>query len=87
MFLQIVHTLLKYYRTAKQQQIRIWKGYKPATIATLPQGSLVFSGKVIEVVNGDSLLIKRGEQQLQKIWFSSLRPPRSVMTNHSYFSR
>ncbi|CAI8042689.1 Staphylococcal nuclease domain-containing protein 1, partial [Geodia barretti] len=67
-------------KTAKQQQIRIWKGYKPATIATLPQGSLVFSGKVIEVVNGDSLLIKRGEQQLQKIWFSSLRPPRYYFT-------
>jgi staphylococcal nuclease domain-containing protein 1 len=65
-------------KTAKQQQIRIWKGYKPAAIATLPQGSLVFFGKVIEVVNGDSLLIKRGEQQLQKIWFSSLRPPRTT---------
>ena len=66
------------YRAAKQQQLRIWKGYQPSSSATLSQGSSNFSGKVVEVVNGDALVIKKGDQQYQKIWFSSIRPPRSV---------
>ena len=64
------------YRTAKLQQLRIWKGYQPSSSATIPQGSRSFSGKVVEVVNGDALVIKRGDQQHQKIWLSSIRPPR-----------
>lgn len=67
-------------KTSKQQQKRIWKGYKPAPSASLPQGSRTFSGKVVEVVNGDALLIKRGDQQFQKIWFASIRPPRTTAT-------
>ena len=63
------------YRAAKEQQLRIWKGYQLSS-STVPQGSRSFSGKVVEVVNGDALVIKKGEQQYQKIWFSSLRPPR-----------
>ena len=35
--------------------------------------------QVMEVVNGDALVVKTSEGQLQKIFFSSLRPPRSVM--------
>jgi staphylococcal nuclease domain-containing protein 1 len=63
-------------KAAKQQQLRIWKGYQPSSSATLSQGSSNFSGKVVEVVNGDALVIKKGDQQYQKIWFSSIRPPR-----------
>ena len=65
-----------HFREAKQQQKRIWKGYRPPTTTTLPQGSRKFCGKVVEVVNGDALVIKRGDQQHQKIWLSSIRPPR-----------
>lgn len=34
---------------------------------------------MVEVVNGDALVIKKGDQQYQKIWFSSIRPPRLVL--------
>ena len=72
-------TIFLLHRAAKQQQLRIWKGYQPSS-STLSQGSSTFSGKVVEVVNGDALVIKKGDQQYQKIWFSSIRPPRSVCT-------
>ena len=32
----------------------------------------------MEVVNGDALVVKSTEGQYQKIFFSSLRPPRLV---------
>lgn len=66
------------FRAAKQQQLRIWKGYQPSSSSSLSQGSRNFSGRVVEVVNGDALVIKKGDQQYQKIWFSSIRPPRLV---------
>jgi len=37
--------------------------------------SSLFS-QVMEVVNGDALVVKTSEGQFQKIFFSSLRPPR-----------
>lgn len=36
--------------------------------------------QVMEVVNGDALVVKTSEGQYQKIFFSSLRAPRSVRT-------
>lgn len=35
-----------------------------------------FCVQVMEVVNGDALVVKTSDGQYQKIFFSSLRPPR-----------
>lgn len=35
-----------------------------------------FTGKVVEVVNGDALVVRRQEGTNKKIFLSSIRPPR-----------
>lgn len=35
-----------------------------------------FTGKVIEVVNGDALVVKRQDGSTKKIFLASIRPPR-----------
>lgn len=63
-------------RQAKEQHLRIWKDYQPSKGVAIPIKSKEFSGKVVEVVNADALVVKTGDG-VQKIHFSSLRPPRT----------
>lgn len=35
-----------------------------------------FTGKVVEVVNGDALVVRRQDNTNKKIFLSSIRPPR-----------
>jgi len=63
-------------RSAKEKQLRIWKDY----VATSPALSIKeqeFTGKVVEVVNGDAVMVKTQAGEVKKIFFSSLRPPRA----------
>jgi len=66
------------YRTAekqaKQAKLRLWKNYSQ-TAAVLDESSKNFSGKVVEVSNGDGLVVKVNES-FKKIFLSSIRPPR-----------
>nr|QBI71280.1 ebna2 binding protein P100 [Orthoderella ornata] len=62
-------------RHAKENKLRLWKDYQ----ATTPQ----ISGKekeyiatVVEVVNGDALMVKTADGTLKKIFLASIRPPR-----------
>jgi staphylococcal nuclease domain-containing protein 1 len=63
---------------AKSSKVRYWKDYEPKPVAvstsSLPSGK--FTGKVVEIVNSDALVIKTDKSQFQKIFFSSIRPPR-----------
>lgn len=63
-------------RSAKERQLRIWKDYVPSA-ATLDIKDKEFTGKVLEVVNGDAVVVKTPSGDAKKIFFSSLRPPRA----------
>ena len=74
----IPHTspFLPVFRYAKENELRIWKGYHPSQVQSIPIKSKNFSGKVVEIVNADALVVKLGDGTFQKIFLSSLRPPR-----------
>lgn len=65
-------------KLAKENKLRHWKDYEPspAAVATLSFTTKNFSGKVMEIVNADALVVKTDKNVFQKIHFSSLRPPR-----------
>ncbi|BFZ25084.1 hypothetical protein BsWGS_28123 [Bradybaena similaris] len=53
-------------KVAKDKRLRIWKDYKPSE-ASLNIKDKSFSGKVVEVVNGDALVIKL-ENSFKKVF-------------------
>jgi hypothetical protein len=63
-------------REAKKKQLRIWKGYTAPVTPEISAKTKNFSGKVVEIGNGDNLVVKTPDGEFQKIHFSSLRPPR-----------
>ncbi|KAK6171496.1 hypothetical protein SNE40_019673 [Patella caerulea] len=62
-------------KVAKEKKARIWKDYTPST-SSLNLKEKSFSGKVVEVVGGDSMLIKL-DSGYKKIFLSSIKPPRA----------
>jgi len=67
------------YRTAekvaKDSRKRLWKDFSP-TGPTIDSKEKNFSGKVVEVVNSDSLVLKLGDGSYKKCFLASVRPPR-----------
>jgi len=61
-------------KAAKEKRLRIWREYKPAE-NTLSDKEREFTGKVVEVVNGDALMVKAGGK-VRKLHLASIRPPR-----------
>jgi len=61
-------------KLAKERRMRIWKEFKPSE-NTLSDKEREYTGKVVEVVNGDALMVKAGGK-VRKIHLASLRPPR-----------
>lgn len=68
-------------KKAKDKRLRIWRGYTPSS--TLGDSPKNFQGKVIEINNGDGLLIKKDSGEVVKVFLSSIRPPRAVDTGES----
>jgi len=64
-------------RSAKERKIRIWKDFVASTAPTLSVKDKEFNGKVVEIVNGDAVMVKVSPGEVKKIFFSSLRPPRA----------
>ncbi|KAB7498565.1 Nuclease domain-containing protein 1 [Armadillidium nasatum] len=77
-------------KIAMNKKLRVWAGYTPPASQGLwfgglkakDGGSLVqkeseFNGKVAEIINGESLIIKKNNGQQKKIFLSSIRQPRS----------
>ncbi|XP_076336232.1 staphylococcal nuclease domain-containing protein 1-like [Tachypleus tridentatus] len=62
-------------RSAKDARLRIWRDYAPSG-PSIDSKDKEFTGKVVEVVNADSLVIKLGNGSLMKVFLSSIRPPR-----------
>uniref|UniRef100_A0A1X7UNN1 Staphylococcal nuclease domain-containing protein 1 n=2 Tax=Amphimedon queenslandica TaxID=400682 RepID=A0A1X7UNN1_AMPQE len=68
-------------KQAKANKLRYWKDYQPKPQVTSSSASLPsnnFSGKVVEVVNSDAVVLKTDKGQYQKVFFSSFRPPRKT---------
>jgi len=61
-------------KSAKERKVRLWRNYAPAT-STVSEKDREFTGKVVEVVNGDALMVKAGKA-FKKIHLASIRPPR-----------
>eukprot|EP00500_Bicosoecida_sp_ms1_P003501 CAMPEP_0203810592 /NCGR_PEP_ID=MMETSP0115-20131106/3038_1 /ASSEMBLY_ACC=CAM_ASM_000227 /TAXON_ID=33651 /ORGANISM="Bicosoecid sp, Strain ms1" /LENGTH=581 /DNA_ID=CAMNT_0050719389 /DNA_START=21 /DNA_END=1762 /DNA_ORIENTATION=- len=62
-------------RTGKNSKKRIWKDFTPATVS----GQRDFTGRVLEVVAADTLVIKldtTGARQERRVFLSSIRAPR-----------
>ena len=61
-------------KAAKERKVRVWKDYKPAAGSVIT-GDKEFNGKVVEIVNGDALVVKSAKN-FRKIFLSSIRPPK-----------
>lgn len=61
-------------KSAKERKLRIWKNYT-APVTTIDAKDREFTGKVVEVVNGDALVVKTNKS-FKKIFLASIRPPR-----------
>ncbi|XP_001635744.2 staphylococcal nuclease domain-containing protein 1 [Nematostella vectensis] len=62
-------------KLAKEKRIRIWKEYVPSTPA-IEIKDQEFSGKVLEIVNADAVVVRHPSGKDMKIHLSSVRPPR-----------
>ena len=60
---------------AKAKKLRLWKDYDGPSGPALSAKDKEFNGKVIEIVNGDALVVKKGKEN-KKVHLSSIRPPR-----------
>lgn len=61
---------------AKEKKLRVWKDYAGPTGPQVSEKDKSFSGKVIEIVNGDAVMVKRAKNDVRKIHLASIRPPR-----------
>ncbi|XP_025099283.1 staphylococcal nuclease domain-containing protein 1-like isoform X2 [Pomacea canaliculata] len=72
------------YRTAekvaKEKKLRIWKDYSPPSSVTEVKDKS-FVGKVVEIVNGDGLVVKVTDGGFKKVFLASIRPPRLPTDN------
>ncbi|XP_026273804.1 staphylococcal nuclease domain-containing protein 1 [Frankliniella occidentalis] len=60
-------------KEAKEKRLRIWKDWTPTNTSPGKE----YSGTVVEIINGDALMVKVPGQSLpKKIFLASIRPPR-----------
>ncbi|XP_038049256.1 staphylococcal nuclease domain-containing protein 1-like [Patiria miniata] len=62
-------------KKAKEKQLRIWKDYKSNAVPINAEEK-TYTGKVVEVINADALLLKTTSGEYRKVTLSSIRPPR-----------
>ncbi|XP_050683973.1 staphylococcal nuclease domain-containing protein 1 [Leptidea sinapis] len=60
---------------AKANKLRIWTNYT-STAPLIPAKDKQFSGTVMEIVNGDAIVVKTLNNVQKKVFLSSIRPPR-----------
>lgn len=64
-------------RKAKENRLRIWKDWQ-STAPQITGKEKEFSGTVVEVINGDALMVKLTNGQIKKVFLSSIRPPKEA---------
>lgn len=62
-------------KLAKEKRVKIWKDYKPSE-STVNIKDKNFAGKVVEIVNGDAMVVKMDNASYKKVFLASIRPPR-----------
>jgi len=62
-------------KIAKDKRLRLWKNFNPSGPA-IDSKEKNFTGKVVEVVNSDSLVLKLADGSFKKVFLASVRPPR-----------
>ncbi|XP_014370045.2 staphylococcal nuclease domain-containing protein 1 [Papilio machaon] len=68
-------TLRAAEKVAKESKTRIWTNYTSNAPIISPKDK-EFTGVVLEIVNGDALMIKLSNGTYKKIFLASIRPPR-----------
>lgn len=64
---------------ARDNKLKLWQNYTPPTGPDIGAKDKVFTGKVVEVVNGDALMVRRNKEMgggVRKVHLASIRPPR-----------
>jgi staphylococcal nuclease domain-containing protein 1 len=61
---------------AKESKKRLWKDYAGPTGPQVSDKDKAFTGKVVEIVNGDAIMVKRSKTDTRRIHLASIRPPR-----------
>ncbi len=61
---------------AKEKKLRVWKDYAGPTGPQISEKDKSFTGRVVEIVNGDAIMVKRAKNDTRKIFLASIRPPR-----------
>jgi len=61
--------------SAKEKRLRLWKDFQSSGPEIAPKDR-EFTGKVLEVVLGDCIVVKKSKTEIKKIYLASIRPPR-----------
>lgn len=67
-----IEKLKKAEKIAQEKRLRLWKDYTPPPKID----GKSFEGTVVEVINGDALVVKTSNGEQRKIFLASIRPPR-----------
>ncbi|KAI0236877.1 Staphylococcal nuclease domain-containing protein 1 [Lamellibrachia satsuma] len=65
-------------KVAKEKKLRLWKDYQPSTTTHIDVKEKNFTAKVMEIINGDGMIVKLADGALKKIFLASIRSPRPV---------
>jgi len=60
---------------AKEKRLRVWKDWVP-TGPVISAKDKEFTGKVVEIVNGDAIMVKKNKTETKKVFLASIRPPK-----------
>jgi len=60
---------------AKERKAKLWKDFVSSG-PVIPAKDKEFTEKVIEIVNGDAIMVKKSKTDIKKIHLASIRPPR-----------
>jgi len=61
---------------ARDNKLKLWQNYTKPAGPDINDKDKVFTGKVVEVVNGDALMVRRSKTEVRKVHLASIRPPR-----------
>lgn len=62
-------------KNGKEKKLRIWKNYEPSQ-STMEIKDKTYTAKVVEILNGDGMMVKLPDGTVRKIFLASVRSPR-----------
>merc|ERR1712088_896256 len=65
---------------AKRKRLRVWRDWVD-TAPVISAKDKEFTGKVVEIVNGDAIMVKKTKTETKKIFLASIRPPKQQATD------